>query len=98
MAREVERLLAMDRQRKTTQSRRMRRGLLYISLAFVVGRWSCLEGVGRTVENLGDRRFRAYESWHGTPPVDEERPEGVVRLARRELNELPRRLPLCRQA
>ena len=72
--------------------------MLYISLAFVVGRWSCLAGVGRNVQNLGDRPFRAYESWHGTLPADEEWPEGVVRLARRELDELPRRLPLGREA
>jgi hypothetical protein len=48
------------------------RGFLRFLLVLILGSWICSRLHPRNGKPLGDRSFRAHESWQWTPTVDEE--------------------------
>ena len=48
---------------------------LWFLSGFILGRWVSLRADPRNGKPLGDRLFRAHESWQGMPPEDEEEAE-----------------------
>ena len=47
-------------------------GFLWFLLVLILGSWVCHRLHPRNGNPLGDRSFRAHESWQWTPTVDEE--------------------------
>jgi hypothetical protein len=48
------------------------RGFLCFLVGVILGRWVCRRLYARGRDSLGDRSFRAHESWQWTYAMDEE--------------------------